>query len=329
MAIGSGLGSSFGFVPESTYGTYVAPTRWVEGSAALKKTKNIHQGGAMAAGRLVQPGGRRYVTWKAGGGTFRSAVMSVRMGHLLNGLMGGTVTPVQQGGTPAYLQTHALADPFGKFYTMQSGIPDLGGTPRPYSFLGCQIDSGEFSCELGGGLMAAFSVTARDVTEAQALAAPSYPTANEFHWAQAALKLGTFGAEAQVDGVRKVNVKVARPKHDGGPYMGNAGLRSQGVINAYAAITGTVEVDYITKADFADRFASDAPTSMVWEFIGPQISGAFFETFRITLPQVFFDGDTPVAESPDVVRTSFPFTAQFDLTNAAATLAYISTDTTL
>lgn len=27
MGIGSGLGSSFGLVPESVYGTYVAPTR--------------------------------------------------------------------------------------------------------------------------------------------------------------------------------------------------------------------------------------------------------------------------------------------------------------
>lgn len=328
MAIGSGLGSSFGFVPEATYGTYVAPTRWVEGAARLRKTKNVYQGGGMAAGRLMQPGSRRVVTWKAGGGVFDCAVMSVRMGHLLNGLMGGTVTPVQQGGTPAYLQTHALADPIGKFYTLQSGIPDLGGTVRPYTFLGCQVDSAEFSCELGGALTASFALSARDVTEGQTLAAPSYATANEFHWAQASLKLGTFGAEAQVDAVRKVSVKIERPKHDGGPYMGNLGLRSQGVINNWAKVTGTVEADYIDKTVFADRFAADSSTSMVWEFIGPVISGAFFETFRITIPMVFFDTDTPTAESPDVVKTSFNFTSAFDMTNQP-TITHISTDVTL
>ena len=32
MAIGSGLGASFGFSPESTYGTYVAPARWWPGT---------------------------------------------------------------------------------------------------------------------------------------------------------------------------------------------------------------------------------------------------------------------------------------------------------
>jgi tail tube protein len=328
MPIGSGIGSSFGMVPEVTYGTYVAPTRWVEGAASLRKTKQVYQGGGMAAGRLMQPGTRRVITTKGAGGNFACSVSSVRMGHLFNGLMGGTVTPVQQGATPAYLQTHALGDPFGKFYTMQSGIPDLGGTVRPYTFLGCQVDMCEFSCDLGGPLTAAFTMACRDVTEGQTLAAPSYPTANEFHWAQAALKLGTFGAEAQVDGVRKVAVKIERRKHDGGPYMGNAGLRSQGVINDWAKITGTLEADYLTKADFADRFASDASTSMVWEFIGPLISGSNFETFRLTLPQVFFDTDTPTAESPDVVRTSYNFTAQFDGTNQP-TIAYMSTDTTL
>lgn len=329
MGIGSGLGSSFGLVPESIYGTYVAPTRWVEGVARLKKTKNIYQGGGMAAGRMMQPGSRRVVTWKAAGGQFDCAVQSVRMGHLLNGLMGGVVTPVQQGATTAYLQTHPMADPFGRFYTMQSGIPDLGGTVRPYSFLGCQIDSCEFSCDLGGSLMASLQVASRDVTEAQTLAAPSYPAANEFHWAQATLKLGTFGAEAQVDAVRKMSLKIERSKHDGGPYMGNAGLRSQGVLDDWSKITGTVDADFLDKTVFADKFASDGSTSMVWEFIGPQIGvSGFFETFRIKIPQIFFDTDTPTAESPDVVKTPYNFTAQFDGTNQPS-IEYMSADVTL
>lgn len=334
MAVGSGIGSSAGFVPESTYGTYAAPTRWVEGSMKLRKSKNTYQGGAMAAGRLVRPGTRRNVTHRGGGGTYDVAVVSKFMGHLVNGTMGGTVAPVQQGGTTAYLQTHPLADPVGQFYTFQAGIPDLGGTVRPYTFLGSQIVSAEFSCDIGGSLMATFEIVSRDVTEAQTLAAPSFPANNEFHHGQAVVKLGTFGAEASVDGVRRMSVKIGRPRHDGGPYMGNAGLRSKGIINDYAEISGTFEVDYLTKADFADRFAAtgpETPTSLVWEFLGPAISGGggAVETFRIRVPQIFFDGDTPNADSPDAVRTSYPWVAAFDGTNAASTIEYMSTDTTL
>lgn len=110
--------------------------------------------------------------------------------------------------------------------------------------------------------------------------------------------------------------------------MGNAGLRNQGVINDWAKITGTIDADFLDKTVFADRFASDGSTSMVWEFVGPLIAGGFFETFRITVPQIFFDTDTPTAESPDVVKTSFNFTAQFDGTNQP-TISYTSTDVTL
>lgn len=326
MAIGSGLGSSFGMAPEVTYGTYVAPTRFLEGTAALTKSKQIYQGGGMAAGRMVQPGGRRYVTSRSAGGSFATTVFSKNMGLLLNGIMGGTVTPVQQGATTAYLQTHTLGDPFGKFFTMQSGIPDLGGTARPYTFLGCQVVAAEFSCELNGALTCSFEVEARDVTEAQTLAAPSYPVVNEFHFAQAALKLGTYGAEAAVDGVRSMSLRLERRRHDGGPYMGSGGLRSQGVMNDWTKVSGTIQADYLTKADFADRFASDDDTSLVWEFVGPTIEGAEAETIRFTVPMVFLDGDTPTADGPDVVRTSYPWVGQHDGTNSPLTIEYISTD---
>ncbi|MCX4468724.1 phage tail tube protein [Micromonospora sp. NBC_01655] len=173
------------------------------------------------------------------GGNLSMGVYSKGMGLLLGGLMGGTVSPVQQGATAAYLQTHPLADPAGKSYTMQAGVPDLGGTVRPYTYLGCQITAAEFSCEVNGGLTVSIEVDARDVSEAQTLAAPSYPVVNEFHFAQAALKLGTYGAEALVDGIRSMSLRIERPKHDGGPYMGSAGLRSQGVLNAWSAVSGT------------------------------------------------------------------------------------------
>jgi len=328
VGIGSGLGSSFGLVPEVTYGTYVAPTRWLDGVAQMRKTKQIFQGGGMAAGRMFQPGARRVVAAKGAGGTFASSVMSTRMGHLLNGLMGGTVAPVQQGGTSAYLQTHTLADTFGKFYTFQSGIPDLAGTVHDYTFLGCQIESAEFTCETGGPLTSTWQVNARDVTEAETLAAPTYPTSNEFHFAQAALKLGTFASEASVDAVRKVTLKIERGKHDGGPYMGNGGLRSQGVLNAWTKISGTVDADFLDKTVFADRFAADTSTSMVWEFVGPLIDTGHFQTFRITVPQVFFDTDTPTAASPDVVKTGYNFVGQFDGTNLPK-IEYKSADVTL
>lgn len=331
MSIGSGLASSFGFVPEVTYGTYVAPTRWVESSGPqLRKVKNTVQGGAMAAGTLLRRGSMRNVTTKAGGGSIAMEIYSKRMGHLLNGLMGGTVTPVQQGATAAYLQTHELTDPVGKFYTMQVGVPDLSGTVRPYTFLGSKITAMEFSCGIDQNLTVSIEVDSRDVTESETLAAPSYATGvNVFHFAQGDVKLGTYNSEASVDGVRSVRLRIARPSRTDRFYFGNSGLKSEPVINDYADVSGTIEVDYITKADFADRYAADTSTALDWVFTGPEIATPYNETIRFRVPQVFFDGETPTVNGPDVVTTSFNFAATYDGTNTGASILYTSSDTTL
>lgn len=331
MSIGSGLAHSLGFAAETTYGTYTAPTVWIENNDAnLKKVKNVVQGDGLAAGRMVQLGSRRVVTTKAGGGTFNLDMPSKRMGHIFNGLLGGSVTPVQQGATIAYLQTHPLADPFGKKYTFQAGVPDLAGTVRPYTFLGCKILAMEVSCGIDEPLRVAVEVDARDVSEAQSLAAPSYPSGvNIFHFAQSAVKLGTVGAEAQVDGIRRMSCRIARGSRVDRFYHGNAGLKSEPIINAFTEISGVVEADYLDKTVYADRFAADSSTSLVWELIGPNIASTFFETFRIKVPQIFFNGDTPVVSGPDVVSGSFPFVGRYDATNAAVTIEYMSTDVTL
>jgi hypothetical protein len=270
-------------------------------------------------------------TQKAAAGTFDCNVQSRWMGHLLNGILGGTVTPVQQGGTTAYLQTHTLSDPVGKWLTFQAGVPDLGGTVNPYTFVGCQIISAEFTCEVGGPLTLTVETVARDVTEAQTIAAASYPAVNEFHFAQASLKLGTFGAEALTEGIRKVSLKISAPRHEGGPYMGNSGLRSKGVLNDYMDVSGSIETDFdpAVKTAILDKFRDNSATSLVWDFVGPQIQSPYNEQIKFTVPQVFFDGESPSADGPDVVKPSVPWVAQNDGTNAVLTVAYISTDTTL
>ncbi|WP_452091732.1 phage tail tube protein [Bacillus cereus] len=63
MAIGSGLGAQLGIAAETTYGTYVAPSKFIEftqESLALKKT--TAQSAGIAAGRLLALSSRRVLT---------------------------------------------------------------------------------------------------------------------------------------------------------------------------------------------------------------------------------------------------------------------------
>lgn len=331
MAIGSGLAASIGFAAESTYGTYVAPTRFLEYiKADLKKKKNVVQGGGLAAGRIAQLGSRRVVTSESVEGGFELEVANKGMGLLLAHLLGSSATPVQQGATAAYLQAHTVGDNIGKSLTIQHGVPDLTGTVRPFTFKGCKLSGAEFSCKVGELLTMSLDVDGRQASEVETLVAASLATGvAPFHWAQMSVKLGTFGAEAAVSGVKGFSVKFDRGMASERFYAGAGGLKAEPIMNDFLKVSGSIEVDLVNKADFADRFAADSATSLVIELVGPLIASTYYQTFRIKLPMVFFDGDTPTVDGPDVTSGGYPFVAQLDGTNPLVSIDYISTDTTL
>ena len=330
MAVGSGIGASIGVAAETTFGTYVAPTRFFEArSFNVKKVQNVQPLTGIAAGRPAAA--EEVVTTTAATGNMQADVTRKGFGLLLAHLMGSSTTPVQQGATAAYLQTHAFGDNFGKSLTMQAGLPNTAGTVLPMTSLGSKITSGEFSCGVDELLQSTFEFDGRAFTDAQSLSAPSYTAGNTpFHFGEMSLKLGTYGAEAVVQGVRKVTVNIARGQATDRFYGGNAGLKSEPIWNEYAAITGSVEIDLVNKADFIDRYTGHTSTSLVWEFVGPTaIASTFFPTFRITCPKVYFGGDIPEVGGPDVLKATIPFAAFFDTTNGLATASYMSTDTAL
>ncbi|MGV9755437.1 phage tail tube protein [Streptomyces tricolor] len=328
MAIGSGLGAQLGIAAESTYGTFVAPTKFLEftkESLVLKKT--TAQSTGIASGRLMALSSRRVVTRKEVSGSIDLEVTNKGQGLLLQALMGTSVTPVQQGATAAYLQTHTLADTAGKSLTVQKGVPLTSGTVTDKTFLGCKVTSAEFSCEVGGMLTATYEFDGKDCDEGQTLAAASYSNMSPFHFGQMAVKSGTFGAETALDGIRKVSVKIERPQDTERFYANQAALKKEPITNDLVRITGTLETDYVSTA-LDDLHTSDAATSLVWEFTGPLIAATFYETFRITLAAVKLDEGPPVVDGYGVVKPTFNFTALYDGTNLPK-IEYISTDTAL
>ncbi|MFF2502194.1 phage tail tube protein [Streptomyces sp. NPDC058067] len=328
MAIGSGLGAQLGVAAETTYGTFVAPAKFIEftkESLVLKKT--TAQSAGIAAGRLLALSTRRVLTRREVSGSIDLEVTNKGMGPLFQSLMGTTVTPVQQGAGPAYLQTHTLADTAGKSLTIQKGVPLTTGAVTDKTFLGCKVTSAEFACEVGGMLTSSYEFDGKDCDEAQTLATASYPAMAPFHFGQMAVKTGVFGTETARDGIRKVSVKIERPQEVERFYAGQAGLKKEPISNDQVKITGSLESDYIdTTLD--DLHTSDAAISLVWEFVGPLIAATFFETFRITLPAVRLDEGPPVVDGFGVIKPTYNFTGLYDGTNQPK-IEYISTDIAL
>lgn len=337
MAIPSGLAGQVGIKAESTYGTYVAPDRFYEPVAEVSfgLTKITQQGGGVAAGRLSQPGNVRVVTGRGGTGTLQIEGRQSKLGLLLSHIFGNTPTPTQQNTSTGYLSAFTLNDLFGKFLTIQSGVPDVTGTVRPYSFLGCKVVAAEFACAMDGLLTISVDFDFRDVTEAQALATASYPTTSQkpFGWQCFSLKLGTYASEAAISGVRGFTLRIERPADVDRRYAGNAGLKSEQISNDFVAVTGTIEADYYTKADLADRFASDSSTAAIFSFEDTAVSltgsPTIYPKLDLRVSQMFLNEGTPKLNGPGVVTTSYSFVGQNDLTNPVVACNYISTDTAL
>ncbi|MFF4752653.1 phage tail tube protein [Streptomyces sp. NPDC002514] len=328
MAIGSGLGAQLGISAETTYGTYVAPARFLEftkESLVLKKT--TAQSAGIAAGRLLALSSRRVVTRREVSGSVDLEVVNKGMGLLVQALMGTTVTPVQQATTAAYLQTHTLASTAGKSLTLQLGVPLTTGAVTNKTFLGCKVTSGEFSCEVGGILTGTFEVDGKDCDETQTLTAASYSNMSPFHFGQMALKTGTFGTETALDGIRKVSVKIERPQDVERFYANQSALKKEPVENDQVKITGSLETDYVATT-LDDLHTSDGATSLVWEFVGANIASTYFETFRITLPAVKLDEGPPTVDGFGVIKPTFSFTGLYDGANQPK-IEIISTDTTV
>lgn len=329
MTIGSGLGGSVGIAAETVYGTYVAPTRFLQvGKADLKKVKTTAQGGGLAGGSFAQPGSRRVVTSHGASGGIDLEVVNSKFGLILQNIFGGAdVTPTQQAATTAYLSTFNLGDNYGRSFTTQVGVPDRAGTVHPFNYLGCKVQSADFSCGVDSLLTCALQVDAQDVSETQALAAPSYPAGlMPFHFGQMAVKLGTFGGESAVSGVRKIDLKIERPMDTSAYFANSTGAKAEPVMNDWVKVSGSFDVDFVTKADFADRFASDASASLILQWTGPIIASTYAQQFTLNVPMIFLDTDTPSLAGTGVVSTTFNFTGQYDGTNSLVSATYMSTD---
>lgn len=332
MVLGTGLASQFSFGKETTYGTPATLDHFLPvDKASIKQVLNTQQGAAYQ-GQLFNLGARRVKTSVGGAGDIETQITNRGMGLFCQNMMGTSVTPVLLT-TPAYKQTHTFAIQSGKSLTMQSAMPTTDGTQRPYTFYGCKFSAVEFSYEVDKNLDAKWTVDAQQVVESVGVPAASYDsTLRQFVGTDVGITIGAYGSTTPATaalGVTKVTVKIERPLKVDRYYLGASGLKAEPLQNDFTKITGTIDAEFVSKTMWADVFNAQSGFSLQLTAVGAAIGASGSnDTFQITLPCVFLDGDTPMAESADVINGSFPFTVLFDGTNLPV-ITIISSEVTL
>lgn len=302
--LASGLAGQWGFVDEVTYGTYVAPTRFLEfNSESLELHRERIESNGIRAGRRVLHRWAAGVQWVDGDVEFELAPQGTAL--LWKHILGGVVT----SGAGPYTHTLTPGDLAGKSMTVQVGRPDIGGVVRPHSFLGCKVASAELSLAVNEFAMMTVGLYGAHEDTAQTLAVASYPGSySPFVFTQGSISLAGSGfdvkeATLSIDNGLALNrhfIRATTPERPKEPLEANR-----------RAITGSLTADF-TDLTAYNRFVNGTEAALVFTLN----AGASAIT-TITM-NVRFDGKTPNVEGDDLLEQSLPFKAVSATSDAAA-----------
>lgn len=341
MTTGTGIDGQIGFAAESTYGTAVTVTRFLEfTSESLAEVPTFLEPTGLRSGRKFKRAARVVRSRRAVAGDVTLEHATKGMGLLWKHALGspGTAALIA-GATGAYEQIHIPGDFLGKSLTIQAGRPQPSdGVVKAHTFKGCKVTGWAFSLTDGDIPSLTLTIDGREEDTTIALASPSYTAgAGVFDFSQAVLKLGgtastATGKMSVASGVqvatvvRSVNLTGATPMAAERFGVGNAGLKSQPLENDHPTLTGTLEAEF-SKTELYDVFKNNTTVPLQLTFTGPQIEAAHFYTLDFILSAAKFKTAAPAVGGPDIVPMSVEFEGYDDEVNAPIQVYLKSTDT--
>lgn len=314
MALASGLAGQLGFAAESTYGTFVAPTRFLEfNEANVKYERERIESNGIRAGRRVLHRWAAGVQRAVGDVTFEMAPQGFAL--LWHHALGGNVTT----GSNPYTHTLTPGDLAGKSLSLQLGKPSIDGTVRSFSYLGCKVTGLEVSAAVNEYAMMTVSWYGNHLDTSQTLGTASYPTGlTPFDFTKGSVSLAGSGFD-----VKEFTLNI-----DNGLAVDRHFIRSttpekskEPLESTRREITGSMTADF-TDLTALNRFINGTEAALVLTFN----AGASAQT-TITM-NVRFDGEDPDL-GPELLEQPLQFKAVSSTSDAAAlTVVVVNADTT-
>jgi hypothetical protein len=337
------LDCSIGAALESTYGTAVTVTKFVEFTdESLDPDYTFAQGEGLRVGSRVLRAGRRPAApvKQLISGDFTSELVSKGLGWIFNAAL-GSVTSTQRATTGVYQHNFTLTTTdYLPSYTIQKGVPPLGGgATNAYTFPGMVCSSLEIDCPNSDIVTLKPAWNGRELLTATAYAAPAYPTPMEvLRFTGANLTIGgsptapTTTALAaggtSVANVRDFKLTIDNGIDDGGFNIGSGGKRARKPAVGIAAVTGSMTIEY-DSTTMRDAFVNQNDLALVFTVQGSTVigTGSDVPALSIYIPDIRLEGDIPNANKGGVITQSVDFTVLDNLTVSPITLSYVSTDT--
>jgi hypothetical protein len=254
----AGFDARIGIAKETTYGTRVAPARFLPLTAEdLGFNVGRYFSPAIGTGMWGHPS---VVTTKVGSGSISGDVPTVGFSYLVDGLHGNTVTPVQQAATTAYLHTHTLNSPPSKSYSVQVQTPPVTSTTLvPHDMTGVMWGGLTLSWSAAGVLSFSFPAVYQNLDTAQTLATYTAPSAYSLFGFQGGSL--SFGGSAETNIIGDGSLTIAYPMRDDAFKLGTAGLIAKPVITDKPTATLSTTADFEDNVDLLRGLKGSSTTA--------------------------------------------------------------------
>lgn len=223
------------------------------------------------------------------------------IGLVLKHTLWGVAAPVQQGATTGYLHAFTPGTSMPVGLTLQ-----IGRDVAVFDYTGGKINSLKLKAAVNALLEADVAMVFKDESIG-ASQTPSYSTVQPFIFHQGVLTVGGNSVNVS-DFQLEINNKLK---------VDRAALGSATILEPNE---GKIEVKGSFKQFFENTtaytaFVAGTSAALVLTFTGALISTGVFYKLTITLPQVYYNGDTPNVSGADVdLEQTVPFTAIYDTT---------------
>ena len=289
MAANTGIDAQFGWATESTAGTRVPPTNFIEIlSEGISATYNRIERQGLGDSRRLNRGWVAGTTMVDGNTVFELSAETV--GDLFKLAIGD----VNTSGSGPYTHTFSVGDL--ESATVQVGRPGTGGTVHPFDYTGMYVNSLELSASENEIVQCSIDwMGMAEDAGGQTLATPSWGQVSWFTFQQGVLQIAA--AELCVDTFtislnnNLENRFCMKSTNAGSPTIREANIREYG---------GTIETDFIDLTAI-NRFINGTEAALSLVFTSSES-----DTLTIS-GNVRFDGDTPNVTGPETLKQSLPF----------------------
>lgn len=317
MPIGSTISGQVGFTVETTPGTRIAPTKWVqvnsESISAGRKTLRSNAIGG--AGAVLTP---HVLLGQEPAGQITTELAAETLGNWLRLCFGAPVTT----GPVATVYTHTFSWSFNTpipTATVQVGRPDTGGTVRPFDYIGMMLSTWEMSVKPDEYFMGTFNLAGRRAVTDQTLATPTWPTLTP--WSSLHATLTLLGATECFDAL----TLRGDNKLDMSPVVCNTNPGERRVRQAGRPfLGGTFDQDF---EDLALYTAFQAGTVGAFSLV---LNAATTAIVTFTGRVQFVEDNSPALSGPEaIVKQSCPFEFVRDGANTDAQAFSVALQTTV